>query len=52
MLIVTSHDERLLAADNVMQNEIQELRTKVSALEQKVASLESKSGKPLNIYIL
>ncbi|XP_061193786.1 complement C1q-like protein 4 [Saccostrea echinata] len=43
-LIVTSLEERLLLSDNVLQNEIQELKSKVMTLEQKVATLESKSA--------
>ncbi|XP_062593208.1 complement C1q-like protein 4 [Saccostrea cucullata] len=44
ILTVTSLEERLLVSDNVLQNEIQELRSKVVTLEQKVATLESKSA--------
>ncbi|XP_062593207.1 complement C1q-like protein 4 [Saccostrea cucullata] len=41
---VTSLEERLLVSDNVLQHEIQELRSKVVTLEQKMATLESKSA--------
>lgn len=44
LLCVVSLEERLLVSDNVLQREIQELRTKVSALESKFVSLESRSS--------
>lgn len=50
LLFVASLEERLPVSDNVLQREIQELRTKVSALESKFVSLESRSS--MLIFIL